>query len=192
MAILFLAFVSFASIWYQLNEIVTSRNAFRIMGVSRTATDSEIRRAYKVGVVELHPDKNQQNPEAEELFVDFKQAYDQLLNEQYRETYDKWGSMGTEWLEHDLTDIDIFVNGLVRMAVQYGFLFGMTFLATFMSSETNARPIAFSVLLMFLSVEAQLRFEKTTIVVPFAPWFAVYQMVSINKFISFLRMFLSL
>lgn len=167
------------TIGWRLTDVVQSRNAFKILGVSRIASDAEIRKAYKVGVIGLHPDRNQHDPLAEDKFVDFKQAYDQLLNSQYRDVYDKWGEAGTKWLEDNKTTEDIFIQGVMRLAIQYGFLFGMTFLATFMADDSHARPISFTILLFFLSIEASLRFEDTDIVVPFVPWFAVHQIVAL-------------
>lgn len=149
------------------------------MGVSRNANDAEIRRAYKLGAIELHPDRNQDNPTAEQDFVDFKEAYDQLLNSQYRHCYDKWGDLGSSWVERDMSEFDILVNGGINIVIQYSMLFGATFMATFSSEQTDARPLAFAILLCFFSFEAHLRFQDSELEIPFLPWFAIHQIVGL-------------
>ena len=62
-------------------------NYYQILGVSRTATQEEIRRAYLRGVQRLHPDKNV-NPGETELFLEVQQVYEVLGDPQRRAKYD--------------------------------------------------------------------------------------------------------
>ncbi|KAJ8130891.1 hypothetical protein O1611_g2737 [Lasiodiplodia mahajangana] len=66
------------------------------LGVSPTATDQELRKAYKVGALKYHPDKNAHNPAAEEKFKEISHAYEILSDSQKRAVYDQYGEAGLE------------------------------------------------------------------------------------------------
>lgn len=69
------------------------KNLYKILGVERTATDAEIKKAYRKLAVKWHPDKNPGDTEAEEKFKEISQAYDILSDEQKRKKYDFASSM---------------------------------------------------------------------------------------------------
>jgi curved DNA-binding protein CbpA len=54
---------------------------YQILGVSRDATKARIKRAYRRLVMKWHPDKNPDNPDAEEQFRKIQQAYEYLIND---------------------------------------------------------------------------------------------------------------
>lgn len=62
-----------------------------LLNVDRDASQDEIKKAYRKLAVKWHPDKNKNNPEAEEKFKEISEAYDVLSNEQKRTTYDQFG-----------------------------------------------------------------------------------------------------
>jgi molecular chaperone DnaJ len=62
-----------------------------LLNVNRDASQDEIKKAYRKLAVKWHPDKNKNNPAAEEKFKQISQAYDVLSNEQKRTTYDQFG-----------------------------------------------------------------------------------------------------
>eukprot|EP00592_Proboscia_alata_P006453 CAMPEP_0194356262 /NCGR_PEP_ID=MMETSP0174-20130528/3969_1 /TAXON_ID=216777 /ORGANISM="Proboscia alata, Strain PI-D3" /LENGTH=465 /DNA_ID=CAMNT_0039125797 /DNA_START=224 /DNA_END=1621 /DNA_ORIENTATION=- len=66
------------------------KNYYKILGVSRTATLKEIKKAYREGALKWHPDKNTDNTEeAETMFQDISEAYEVLSNEENRAKYDR-------------------------------------------------------------------------------------------------------
>ncbi|XP_035780794.1 dnaJ homolog subfamily C member 16-like [Anopheles albimanus] len=67
-----------------------SKDPYGTLGVERKATLQEIRRAYKQLAKEWHPDKSK-HPEAEQRFVEIKQAYELLSDSERRKAYDQYG-----------------------------------------------------------------------------------------------------
>jgi molecular chaperone DnaJ len=64
---------------------------YALLGVQKTATDEEIKKAYRKKAVKYHPDKNPGNREAEEKFKQISQAYEVLSDRKKRSTYDQFG-----------------------------------------------------------------------------------------------------
>lgn len=73
---------------------MTKRDYYEILSVSRTATDVEIKRAYRSLAVQYHPDKNPGDAEAEEKFKEAAEAYSVLSDSQKRAAYDRFGHQG--------------------------------------------------------------------------------------------------
>ena len=73
---------------------MADRDFYKILGVSRTASEADIRKAYKTLARKYHPDKNPGNAEAEEKFKDVSRARDVLLNKTKRQLYDEFGELG--------------------------------------------------------------------------------------------------
>jgi molecular chaperone DnaJ len=73
---------------------MAKRDYYEILGLSRNATPEEIKKAYRKTAIKYHPDKNPDNPEAEELFKEAAEAYEVLSNSQKRERYDRFGHQG--------------------------------------------------------------------------------------------------
>ncbi len=70
---------------------MAKRCYYEVLGVSREATATEIKKAYRRAAVEHHPDKNPDDPEAEERFKEAGEAYEVLSDDQKRSTYDRFG-----------------------------------------------------------------------------------------------------
>ncbi|KAM4643887.1 dnaJ homolog subfamily C member 16 [Discoglossus pictus] len=66
---------------------------YRILGISRTASQADIKKAYKKLAREWHPDKNK-NPGAEDKFIQVSKAYEILSNEEKRSNFDRYGDVG--------------------------------------------------------------------------------------------------
>jgi molecular chaperone DnaJ len=69
---------------------------YSILDVPRDATADQIKKAYRKMAVKYHPDKNQNNKEAEKKFKEISEAYEVLSDDQKRALYDKYGKAGLE------------------------------------------------------------------------------------------------
>ncbi|GAC1516983.1 MAG: molecular chaperone DnaJ [Gemmatimonadaceae bacterium] len=67
---------------------------YAVLSVDRTATDEEIKKAYRRLAMQYHPDRNNGAKEAEERFKDITEAYDVLRDPQKRAVYDRYGEAG--------------------------------------------------------------------------------------------------
>ena len=73
-----------------------SENLYSLLGLKKTATSSEIRKAYKRLVFLCHPDKNKTDPNASSKFANISRAYKILSNPQSRKYYDETGEYDEE------------------------------------------------------------------------------------------------
>jgi molecular chaperone DnaJ len=67
------------------------RDYYEVLGVSRTASQDEIKKAYRRLAQQCHPDKNPNDPEAEEKFKEASEAYEILSDPEKRMRYDRYG-----------------------------------------------------------------------------------------------------
>ncbi len=70
------------------------RDYYEVLGVSRSATEQELKSAYRRLAHQYHPDKNQADPEAEEKFKEAAEAYGVLSDAEQRSRYDHFGHAG--------------------------------------------------------------------------------------------------
>ena len=95
------------------------RDYYEVLSISRSATDEEIKRSYRKLAVKYHPDKNPDDPHAEEKFKELGEAYDVLNDPDKRAAYDRFGhaafAQGTPGRGgfHDPFDIfrEVFAGG---------------------------------------------------------------------------------
>jgi molecular chaperone DnaJ len=72
----------------------TKRDFYEILGVNKSATAEEIKKAYRKVAIQYHPDKNQGDKAAEEKFKEAAEAYEILSNQEKRARYDRHGHAG--------------------------------------------------------------------------------------------------
>lgn len=71
--------------------MANKRDYYEVLGVSKTATADEIKKAYRKLAVQFHPDKNPGDATAEDKFKELSEAYDIISDEQKRAAYDRYG-----------------------------------------------------------------------------------------------------
>lgn len=92
------------------------KDYYKILNVSKTANEAEIKKAYRKKALELHPDRNKDNPQSEEKFKELNEAYAVLSNKDKRQQYDMYGSeqfhrrYSQEDIFRDFDINDIFQN----------------------------------------------------------------------------------
>ncbi|MCO5316177.1 MAG: molecular chaperone DnaJ [Solirubrobacterales bacterium] len=73
---------------------MSKRDYYEVLGLSREASDQEIKKRFRRVARELHPDVNGDDPEAEEKFKEAAEAYEVLSDDERRATYDRYGHDG--------------------------------------------------------------------------------------------------
>lgn len=74
----------------------TKRDYYEVLGVSRNASDSDIKKAYRQLALKFHPDRNPGDKAAEDSFKEAAEAYDVLSDAKKRQIYDQFGHQGLE------------------------------------------------------------------------------------------------
>ncbi len=73
---------------------MAKRDYYETLGVSKNASEEEIKRAYRRMAMKYHPDKNPGNKEAEAKFKECAEAYEVLSDAEKRRRYDQFGHEG--------------------------------------------------------------------------------------------------
>ncbi len=73
---------------------MAKRDYYEVLGVSKSASDDEIKKAYRKMALQFHPDKNPGNKQAEDKFKEAAEAYDVLSNKEKKQKYDRFGHAG--------------------------------------------------------------------------------------------------
>src|SRR5574343_506626 len=71
--------------------MANKRDYYEVLGVSKSANDEEIKKAYRKLAIKFHPDKNPDDKSAEEKFKEAAEAYEVLSNPEKRQRYDQFG-----------------------------------------------------------------------------------------------------
>ncbi|MBW8051449.1 MAG: molecular chaperone DnaJ [Cytophagales bacterium] len=73
---------------------MNKKDYYEVLGVSKDAVADEIKKAYRKTAIKFHPDKNPDDPSAEEKFKEAAEAYEVLSNDDKRSNYDRFGHSG--------------------------------------------------------------------------------------------------
>ena len=105
------------------------RDYYEVLGVGRTATEQEIKSAYRKMALQYHPDRNPNNPDAEEKFKECTEAYTVLADAQKRSSYDRFGHAGVSGggmggfdpsIFQDMTDLGDIFSAFFGMSDLFG------------------------------------------------------------------------
>lgn len=97
---------------------MAKRDYYEVLEVTASASIEEIKKAYRKKALELHPDRNPDNPQAEESFKEASEAFQVLSDQQKRELYDRFGHAGLQGAGYQ------GVGGFEDVAAQVQDMFG--------------------------------------------------------------------
>ena len=130
-------------------------NHYALLGVTRDSNPLEIKRAYKKLSLALHPDKNP-SPTASDEFDKVKQAYDVLMDMEFREVYNKFGQEGID--ANKRFDESTFFMELGIFYVTWGML---AYVLTLGKKSGDARQWTFTGLIVMLVIEITIMTSQT-------------------------------
>jgi molecular chaperone DnaJ len=105
----------------------TKRDYYEVLGVSREASTDEIKRSYRRLAVQFHPDRNPDDPDAEEKFKEASEAYAVLSDGEKRARYDRFGHQGLAGEGFSGFDPSAFGDFADILGDLFGFSFGDVF-----------------------------------------------------------------
>ena len=75
---------------------MAKRDYYEVLGINRDSSESDLKKVYRRLAMKFHPDKNPDDPEAENRFTEVKEAYEVLSNPEKRAIYDQYGHAGLD------------------------------------------------------------------------------------------------
>lgn len=158
-AIAFLAAIAAVKTGLEMQQ--KGPNHYQLLGVTHESNPLEIKRAYKRLSLQLHPDKNPE-PDAVDKFDAVKQAYDTLMDMEFREVYNKFGKEGIKANKrYDETQF------LIELAIFYVSWGMMVFMLTLGKRNGEARNWCFTGMVVMLVVEVTMMTSSTN---PMPTW----------------------
>ena len=118
---------------------------YEVLGVSKTATDEEIKKAYRAKALQYHPDKNQGNAAAEEMFKKINEAYSVLSDSKKRTDYDIGGTASQQYGTYTqyARQNPFTYNPFAQESEDDDTMFGKSYSWTFYNSpEQEAEPVS--------------------------------------------------
>lgn len=138
-------------------------NHYSLLGVNRNSSPLDIKRAYKKLSLQLHPDKNPNDPNASAKFDRVKKAYDVLMDMEFREVYNKFGQEGIN--SNKRYDETQFFMELGVFYITWGI---MSYVLTLGKRSGLARQWTFTGLIVMLVIEISIMTARGN---PFPSWF---------------------
>ncbi|MBQ9537018.1 MAG: molecular chaperone DnaJ [Desulfovibrionaceae bacterium] len=137
---------------------MSQRDYYEVLGVSRNATEDELKKAYRKLAMKYHPDHNPGDAEAEQKFKEAAEAYDVLRDENKRARYDRFGFAG-------MHDGGGGFNSADDIFSHFGDIFGDLFGFSMHSSQQAARGADLRYNLT-ISFEQAAKGDKVTLTIP--------------------------
>jgi molecular chaperone DnaJ len=106
------------------------RDYYEVLGISRDASETDVKKAFRKLARELHPDVNKHDPDAEEKFKEAVEAYEVLSDADRRRTYDAYGHEGLRgggWTPHSAGSMEDILSSLFGGGGGVGSIFGDLF-----------------------------------------------------------------
>src|SRR5712672_721732 len=75
---------------------MAKQDYYKLLDVARTATEEDIKKAYRKLAMKYHPDRNPDSKGSEDKFKEAKEAYEMLSDPQKRDAYDRYGHAGVD------------------------------------------------------------------------------------------------
>jgi molecular chaperone DnaJ len=100
---------------------MAKKDYYEVLGVNRDASEEDIKKSYRKLAMKYHPDRNPDNPKAEEQFKEAKQAYEILSDASKRAAYDQYGHAGVD------PSVGAGAAGMGGFADAFGDIFGDIF-----------------------------------------------------------------
>ena len=102
---------------------MAKRDYYEVLGVSKSASADEIKKAYRRLAMKYHPDRNKDDPETTaKQFKEAKEAYEVLKDDDKRSTYDRYGEAGIKG-QHGYTDVSDALRDFMRNFGGFGSAF---------------------------------------------------------------------
>lgn len=111
---------------------MAKKNYYDVLGISKQASEKEVKKSYKRLAIKYHPDRNQGNKKAEKKFKEIKEAYEVLSNPQKRASYDRYGHSAFEQNNSSSSFTSTFSAG-----TDFGDIFGDVFGDIFGNNRRN-------------------------------------------------------
>jgi molecular chaperone DnaJ len=116
---------------------MTKRDYYEILGVSRNASEDEIKKSYRQMAMKYHPDRNPGNKESEEKFKEAAEAYEVLSDPEKRRRYDQFGHEGMRGTNfQEFTSVEDVFNMFGDI---FGAGFGDSFFGDMFGTGTRSR-----------------------------------------------------
>ena len=137
---------------------MSQRDYYEVLGVSRNASEDELKKAYRKLAMKYHPDHNPGNAEAEQKFKEAAEAYDVLRDENKRARYDRFGFAGVQGGGGGFTNADDIFSHFGDI---FGDLFGFTQHQE--SQSTRGADLRYNLTVSFLQAA---KGDKVTLSIP--------------------------
>lgn len=105
---------------------MSQQDYYKVLGVPKSATKEEIKKAYRKTAMQYHPDRNPDNKEAEAKFKEATEAYDILSDDNKRSTYDQYGHDGLKSSFGDASGYGNMDDVMSHFQDIFGSMFGDT------------------------------------------------------------------